>query len=171
MVLTPADLEARDVDRLVIACDRCSRRGVSTVARLIEQHGRDFGLVRLRLGLATGRAAHRTGRSTPLWAPATRRYRACSWPRPTSGRAPATSPTHIGVAAQALGATDCRISSRQRSRPPGDQSSSRSRRSLASSSGTISAGSPSAVSTVQPAPEGRTRPATAWSRRGPAASR
>jgi hypothetical protein len=57
----------------VIACDRCPRRGVYTVARLIEQHGRDHGLVSLRLQLAPDYPAYHTGRSTPLWAPATRR--------------------------------------------------------------------------------------------------
>jgi hypothetical protein len=36
------------------------------VARLIEQHGRDFDLVHLRLLLAADRPAYHTGRSTPL---------------------------------------------------------------------------------------------------------
>jgi hypothetical protein len=66
MTLTLADLEARGVDRLTIACDRCSRRGVYTVARLIEQHGRDFDLVRLRLQLAADCPAYHAGRTTPL---------------------------------------------------------------------------------------------------------
>jgi hypothetical protein len=66
MTLTLADLEARGVDRLTIACDRCSRRGVYTVARLIEQHGRDHDLVSLRLRLAADCPAYHTGRGTPL---------------------------------------------------------------------------------------------------------
>jgi hypothetical protein len=45
---------------------------------LIERHGRDFNLVRLRLRLAADCPACRTGRSRPCAAPATRRYRACS---------------------------------------------------------------------------------------------
>jgi hypothetical protein len=54
MAITLADLEARGVTRLTIACDRCPR------------HGRDFDLVRLRLLLATDCPAYYTGRSTPL---------------------------------------------------------------------------------------------------------
>jgi hypothetical protein len=57
-----AALEARGVVRPAVAYDRCPRRRGPTVARLIEQHGRDFDLVGWRLRLA----------------PATRRYRACS---------------------------------------------------------------------------------------------
>jgi hypothetical protein len=66
MTITLADLDARSVDRLTIACDRCSRRGVYTVARLIEQHGRDHDLVSLRLRLAADCPAYHTGRGTPL---------------------------------------------------------------------------------------------------------
>ena len=65
MVLTLADLEARGVDRLTIVCDRCSRRGVYTVTQLIEQHGRDFDLVNLRLRLAADCPSYRTGQGTP----------------------------------------------------------------------------------------------------------
>ena len=65
LAITLADLEARGIDRLTIVCDRCSRRGVDTVARLIERHGRDFDLVRLRLRLAADCPAYHTGRSTP----------------------------------------------------------------------------------------------------------
>jgi hypothetical protein len=66
MVLTLADLEAKGVARLAITCDRCPRRGVSTVARLIEQHGRELDLVSLRLRLAADCPAYHTGRTTPL---------------------------------------------------------------------------------------------------------
>jgi hypothetical protein len=66
MAVTLADLEARGVVRLTIACDRCSRHGVYAVARLIEQHGRDFDLVSLRLRLAADCPAYHTGRTTPL---------------------------------------------------------------------------------------------------------
>jgi hypothetical protein len=66
MVLTLADLEARGVDRLAVACDRCPRRGVYTVARLIEQHGRDFDLIALQLWLAADCPAYYTGCTTPL---------------------------------------------------------------------------------------------------------
>jgi hypothetical protein len=45
MAITPAGLEARGIAGLTIACDRCSRRGVYAVTRLIEQHGRDHDLV------------------------------------------------------------------------------------------------------------------------------
>jgi len=61
-----ADLDARSVDRLTIACDRCPRRGVYTAARLIEQHGRDHDLVSLRLRLAADCPAYHIGRGTPL---------------------------------------------------------------------------------------------------------
>jgi hypothetical protein len=66
LVLSLADLEARGIDRLTIICDPCSRRGVDTVARLIEQHGRDFDLVRLRLQLAADCPAYHARRTTPL---------------------------------------------------------------------------------------------------------
>jgi hypothetical protein len=65
MALTLADLEARGATRLAVACDRCSRRGVYAVARLTEQHGRDFDLVRLRLRLRLRLAAYHTGQGTP----------------------------------------------------------------------------------------------------------
>jgi hypothetical protein len=64
-VLTLAGLEAKGLSRLEIACDRCPRRGVYTVARLIEQLGRDHDLVRLRLQLAAGCPAYHTGQGTP----------------------------------------------------------------------------------------------------------
>jgi hypothetical protein len=66
MVITLADLEAKGVARLTIVCDRCPRRRGPTMARLIEQHGRDFDLVRLRLRLAADCPAYHTGRGTPL---------------------------------------------------------------------------------------------------------
>jgi hypothetical protein len=52
MTLTLADLEAKGLVRLEIVCDRCPRRGVYRVAQPVEQHGREFDLVRLRLRLA-----------------------------------------------------------------------------------------------------------------------
>jgi hypothetical protein len=61
-----ADLEAKGIAQLVVTCDRCPRRGVYTVARLIEQHGREFDLIALRLQLAADCPAYHTGRSTPL---------------------------------------------------------------------------------------------------------
>jgi hypothetical protein len=64
-VITLADLEAKGLSRLAIACDRCPRRGCYTVARLIEQLGRDHDLVRLRLQLAAGCPAYHTGQGTP----------------------------------------------------------------------------------------------------------
>jgi hypothetical protein len=76
MVITLADLEAKGVTRLTIACDRCPRCGAYAVARLIEQHGRDFDLVRLRLRLAADCPAYHTGRGTPL----------CGAPYPTLPR-------------------------------------------------------------------------------------
>jgi hypothetical protein len=66
MVLTLADLEAKGVARLIVTCDRCQRRGAYAVACLIEQHGRDYDLVRLRLRLAADCPAYHTGRGTPL---------------------------------------------------------------------------------------------------------
>jgi hypothetical protein len=63
---TLADIEARGLTRLVLACDRCPRRGVYSVARLIERHGRDFDLVSLRLLLAADCPAYHQGRTTPL---------------------------------------------------------------------------------------------------------
>jgi hypothetical protein len=66
MVITLADLEAKGLVRLEIVCDRCPRRGVYWVARLVEQHGREFDLVRLRLRLVADCPAYHTGRSTPL---------------------------------------------------------------------------------------------------------
>ena len=65
LVLMLADLEAKGVTRLTVACDRCPRRGAYRVARLVKQHGRDFDLVRLRLRLAADCPAYRTGQGTP----------------------------------------------------------------------------------------------------------
>jgi len=64
-VITLADLEAKSLSRLAITCDRCPRRGVYRVARLVEQLGRDHDLVRLRLQLTATCPAYCTGRSTP----------------------------------------------------------------------------------------------------------
>jgi hypothetical protein len=66
MVLTLADLEAKGITRLTIACDRCPRRGSYAVARLFEQHDRDHHLVSLRLLLAADCPAYHAGRTTPL---------------------------------------------------------------------------------------------------------
>jgi hypothetical protein len=74
-VLTLAGLEAKGLSRLEIACDRCPRRGVYTVARLIEQLGRDHDLVRLRLQLAAACPAYCTCRITR------RRLSGCGWER------------------------------------------------------------------------------------------
>jgi hypothetical protein len=50
MTITLADLEAKGLARLEIACcDRCPYRGIYQVARLVEQLGRDHDLVSLRL--------------------------------------------------------------------------------------------------------------------------
>jgi hypothetical protein len=65
MALTLADLEAMGVIRLTVACDRCPRRGVYGVARLVEKHGREFDLVSLRLRLAADCPAYHTGQGTP----------------------------------------------------------------------------------------------------------
>jgi hypothetical protein len=64
-VITLADLVEKGLSRLEIACDRCPRRGAYTVARLIEQLGRDHDLVRLRLQLAARCPAYSTGQGTP----------------------------------------------------------------------------------------------------------
>jgi hypothetical protein len=64
-VITLADLEAKGLSRLKIACDRCPRRGCYTVARLVEQLGRAHDLVSLRLHLTATCPAYCTGRTTP----------------------------------------------------------------------------------------------------------
>jgi hypothetical protein len=65
MTITLADLEEKGLSRLEITCDRCPRRGCSTVARLLEQLGRGHDLVRLRLQLAAACPAYCTGQDTP----------------------------------------------------------------------------------------------------------
>jgi hypothetical protein len=64
-VITLADLEAKGLSRLEVACDRCPRRGAYRVARLVEQFGRDHDLVSLRLQLAAACPAYCTGQGTP----------------------------------------------------------------------------------------------------------
>jgi hypothetical protein len=66
LTLTLADLEAKGLARLEIACDRCPRRGVYSVAHLIERHGREFDLVSLRLQLAADCPAYHQGTTTPM---------------------------------------------------------------------------------------------------------
>ena len=46
-VITLADLEAKSLSRLAITCDRCPRRGVYRVARLVE-HDAGAGAGRVR---------------------------------------------------------------------------------------------------------------------------
>jgi hypothetical protein len=64
-VITLGDIEAKGLSRLVIACDRCPRRGAYRVARLVEQLGRAHDLVALRLQLTAACPAYCTGRTTP----------------------------------------------------------------------------------------------------------
>lgn len=65
--ITLADLRDRGVERLVLACARCDRRGVYGVARLIEVHGVDMGLPDLRAVLTAGCAGRQGSSSTATW--------------------------------------------------------------------------------------------------------
>jgi hypothetical protein len=65
-VITLGGLEAKGLSQLEVVCDRCGRRGLYSVARLIEHQGRDHDLVSLRLLLFTvGCPTYHTGKSPP----------------------------------------------------------------------------------------------------------